>query len=202
MPFIEVKFPVRGKKVVSDHGYFLYAALSKAVPNIHDWDDLSICGISGTPDKFRTLHLSNVSKLRIRVEQSKLSGLLRLAGKKFQIGEDSISLGIPNVQLLKPHRNLYSRLVLIKLKEEVTHENFLEAVKRQLDVLEIRRDAVLFYDKNGEPFVRKTMHIKGKEIVGYPMILTELTPEESIRLQEQGIGGKRKMGCGSFVGVK
>ena len=202
MQFIEVKFPIRGKKVVSDHGYFLYSAISKLVPDVHEWEDLAICGISGTPDKFRTLHLGTVSKLRLRVEQSKLSTLLKLAGKKLQIGEDSISLGIPTVHLLKPHKTLYSRLVLIKLKEELTHANFLEAVKRQLDQLEIRKEAILFYDKNGEPFVRKTIRLKGNEIVGYPMVLTELAPEESIRLQEQGLGGKRKMGCGSFVGVR
>jgi len=37
------------------------------------------------------------------------------------------------------------------------------------------------------------------EIVGYELIIQGLTAEESITVQEQGLGGKRHMGCGVFV---
>ena len=38
-----------------------------------------------------------------------------------------------------------------------------------------------------------------KEIVGFALRVEELTAEESIRLQEKGIGGRRRFGCGIFV---
>jgi len=40
--------------------------------------------------------------------------------------------------------------------------------------------------------------VHGKQVVGYPVLVSELTPEESILLQENGLGGRRKMGCGFF----
>ncbi|HMZ67064.1 MAG TPA: type I-MYXAN CRISPR-associated protein Cas6/Cmx6, partial [Leptospiraceae bacterium] len=51
-------------------------------------------------------------------------------------------------------------------------------------------------------YIRKTSRIHGKEIVGYPVLLTNLDPDESIKIQINGIGGRRKMGCGNFVGIR
>jgi CRISPR-associated protein Cas6 len=126
----------------------------------------------------------------------------QLSGKKLNIGDSKISLGIPKVSLLRPHKSLYSRLVLINTPSEFTQESFTKAVKRQLLALGIEQDPVLFYSKPGYPYLRKTIRVKDKELVGYPIIVPNLNPDESILLQEKGLGGKRKMGCGTFLGVR
>lgn len=46
------------------------------------------------------------------------------------------------------------------------------------------------------------MRIKDKMVVGFQVEVTQLTGEESITLQEQGIGGRRRMGCGIFVPLR
>ena len=46
---------------------------------------------------------------------------------------------------------------------------------------------------------RKIIHIKGKAIVGYSLIVEGLTAEESILLQEKGLGGRTRIGCGFFL---
>jgi CRISPR-associated protein Cas6 len=43
------------------------------------------------------------------------------------------------------------------------------------------------------------MRIKDKKLVGYALRVTGLTAEESIRLEEEGLGGRRRMGCGVLV---
>jgi CRISPR-associated protein Cas6 len=90
-------------------------------------------------------------------------------------------------------------------------ESFLQAVQRQLDsmdikgrpflveqadVAEVNRDA-----KSGtrSPVLRRTIRIRDKEIVGFALRVEELTAEESILLQEKGIGGRRRFGCGIFI---
>ena len=50
----------------------------------------------------------------------------------------------------------------------------------------------------GEPR-RQVLRIKGKRIVGYALQVAGLNAEESVRLQELGLGGRRRMGCGFFV---
>jgi CRISPR-associated protein Cas6 len=88
---------------------------------------------------------------------------------------------------------------------------FLEAVQRQLDALEMRGKASLVEQRQAaeantgkksgtrSPFLRRTIRIRDKEVVGFALRVEELTAEESILLQEKGIGGRRRFGCGIFV---
>jgi CRISPR-associated protein Cas6 len=46
---------------------------------------------------------------------------------------------------------------------------------------------------------RRTVTIKDKKVVAHTLLVTELTAEESIRVQVAGLGGRRKMGCGIFL---
>ena len=43
------------------------------------------------------------------------------------------------------------------------------------------------------------LRIKGKRVIGYALQVAGLTAEESVRLQELGLGGRTRMGCGFFV---
>lgn len=200
MSIIELKFQVQGKEIPSDHGYWLYSALSRMIPELHEIENISICGISGLPDQFRTLHLNKSSKLRIRTENTNLPILLKLAGKQITLGDSKIRLGIPQAYMLKPHKTLYSRLVTIKGFLEPME--FKDSLKKKLVRLGINQEPILFQKDSSDYPIRKTVRIKDKEIVGYPVLIPNLSPDESILIQEQGLGGRRKMGCGSFVGVR
>ncbi|EMO73167.1 CRISPR-associated protein Cas6, subtype MYXAN-like protein [Leptospira santarosai str. 200702252] len=119
-----------------------------------------------------------------------------------ELSRDKIRLGIPTISLLKPHKALYSRLVTIKGHMEET--SFLEAVQEKLRKLDITCEALLFKGnmESNQRIVRKTIRIHDKEVVGFPVLLLNVAPEASILLQTQGLGGRRKMGCGHFVGVR
>jgi CRISPR/Cas system CSM-associated protein Csm4 (group 5 of RAMP superfamily) len=44
--------------------------------------------------------------------------------------------------------------------------------------------------------------VAGRRILGYSVRVAELTLDESLILQERGLGGKRRMGCGVFRGTR
>jgi CRISPR-associated protein Cas6 len=46
------------------------------------------------------------------------------------------------------------------------------------------------------------IRISKQKIIGYAMVVSELTADESIRLQEVGLGGRTRMGCGFFLPVR
>jgi CRISPR-associated protein Cas6 len=48
-------------------------------------------------------------------------------------------------------------------------------------------------------YIRRTVRIREKEVVGYGLDVSRLTAEASILLQEHGLGGRRPFGCGVFV---
>jgi CRISPR-associated protein Cas6 len=46
------------------------------------------------------------------------------------------------------------------------------------------------------------VRVTNRRIVGFALRVTALNVDESLRLQAQGLGGRRRMGCGVFVPYK
>lgn len=74
----------------------------------------------------------------------------------------------------------------------------MEAAKHQLNELGIQGTASIPTNVEGEPD-RKAIKIKRYSVVGFGLEVADLSEENSIKLQEDGLGGKRRMGCGIFV---
>jgi len=209
MVVIDVQFRLQGERIPVDHGYKLYNSVCKIIPQIHDDDTISILPVTGrlTGDRFKIL--DNQSFLTIRLSSERIGQILPLAGKNLEIDGHKIYIGTPYTRLLRPYPRLYSPLVIIKGYMEP--EPFLQAVQRQLDNLEIKGKASLVNQEHiakenvgkptgtHSPYLRRTINIKGKEVVGFALSVSELTAEESIRLQESGLGGRHRFGCGVFL---
>nr|MDJ0843913.1 type I-MYXAN CRISPR-associated protein Cas6/Cmx6 [Crocosphaera sp.] len=120
----------------------------------------------------------------------------RLAGKTLTLNQHKIRLGLPESQFITPHHHLYSRLVVIKGFDDP--QPFLEAAQRQLNQRNITANLSLITRPQGEP-IRRIIKVKKRTLVGYGVKISDLNEQDSISLQEQGIGGKHKMGCGVFL---
>lgn len=196
MPHVELSFGVTGKSLPIDHSYGLYAALSHWQAQLHDLKGIGIQNITGIIDQGENLiHLTPYSRFRIRLSAQNLPLIYPLAGKSLTIGKHKIRLGIPEITLLKPLPVLRSHMVVIKGYQEP--ESFLVAAQRQLKALGIQGIASIPLRADGK-LKQKTIKIKRYRVVGFSLEVTNLEPEESLRLQQYGIGGKRKMGCGVF----
>ncbi len=205
MATIDLLFPVVGTRLPTDHGYPLYAALSRALPCLHG-DSVKV-GIAAIPGP----HIGNgllqinpkYSRLRLRLDSSDLPRVLPLAGKGLEVMGHRIRLGVPQVAALCPVPALISRAVTIKKATEAG--TFQEVARKQLDELGVggRLSVPEHIRKNGqrEP-IRRVVRIKEVRIVCFSLLVEGLEPEESLRLQEVGLGGRRRIGCGFFVPVK
>ena len=198
-PYIDLKFAITGHTIPLNHGYPLYAAISHQFPVIHDLTTLSIHPITGKPEFPHLLHLTEDSYLCLRLPINQVPLIYRLAGKTLTLNKHQIRLGLPESTFITSHHHLYSRLVVIRGFDEP--QPFLEAAQRQLNQRNITATLTLTNRPSGEP-IRRTIEIKGKTLVGYGVKITDLNEKDAISLQEKGIGGKHKMGCGVFVPVK
>ncbi len=198
-PFVELSFPIRGRSLPADHGYGLYASLVHLFPTLREQSQLSILTIPGIPDKQGKIFLTEQSCLRIRVPVPKIPLVYPLAGKKVTIGNHEVHFGIPTVSVLRPVSTLKARIVTLKGYMEA--DFFLAAVRRQLDNLGIAGQLSIPLNRD-RTLSRKTIKIKHHTIVGFTTEVTGLNDEGSLKLQEYGLGGKRRMGCGVFVGKK
>lgn len=192
MVHVELRFPFTGSTLPSDHGYALYGAISRIIPEAHEADWLAIETLPGAARGDGITQLDPNAGLKIRLSQDRVPLLLKLAGKRLELDGHSIRLGAPQISLLQPSPAVYARIVTIKGFTEP--EPFLGAVCRKLDELGVK----------GEPVVgpRRVLKVGTHKIIGFGLTIHELSDEGSLHLQERGIGGRRRMGCGFFSPIK
>jgi CRISPR-associated protein Cas6 len=192
MMHLELRFPIQGETLPTDHGYALFGALSRLLPEAHDSDWLAVATLPGLARGDGTLHLDPQAPLKLRLPQDRVPLVLKLAGKRLNVAGHDLRLGAPQIFLLQPAPALYARLVTIKKFTEP--EPFLDAACRKLDELGIQ----------GEPTLgpRRVLRVGNHTIVGFALAVHDLSDEASLVLQERGMGGRRHMGCGFFTPVE
>jgi CRISPR-associated protein Cas6 len=187
-PVVDLAFPVRGVSIPSDHVYLLYGAVSTLIPAWHEAEG-GMARIGGLRDGAGKLHLrGGRGWLRFRVPSRSIALLLPLAGKVLDLEGDRLTLGVPRTHLLRPAAALVAPLVTIKGFQE--EGPFAEACGRQLVTLGVEGEVTVSQ--------RGVVRVKGRTVVGFRTLVSGLTAEDSIRLQEHGLGGRRKLGCGVF----
>ncbi len=213
MPVVDLAFTLLGKEVPADHGFALYSAVSRHVPWVHEptQDSLGIHPINGMVVGNRLLHLTPGSRLTFRLDAQHIRHLLPLAGRELDLDGHRLRVGVPTTYPLRPRAVLRSRLVTIKHRLEP--DPFLDMAKQQLTDLGIRATPGLVKRRGARPlegndagpkspFIRRTIRIHDREVVGYAVVVQGLTADESLKLQEHGLGGRRRFGCGIFVPVR
>lgn len=201
---LELVFPVAGSTLCIDHAYPLFSALSHIVPAFHDPQlGLRFAPIPGLPIGDGKLQLDEASYLRLRLRSDQIQLALPLAGKLLRVGDRPIRLGVPRVQTLVPAPTLLSHLTTFK--NATTPEQFLATARAKLAELGVSGDPQLPLHLTGEHVgqaKRRIIRIHDVSIVGYALIVAELSAEDSIKLQSCGLGGRTQMGCGFFVPFK
>jgi CRISPR-associated protein Cas6 len=203
MPVIDLSFVLVGTTIPLDHGYALFSALCRIVPELHGDTKVGVHPIRGRQTAPGVLSLAEGSRLRIRLPSEGIAPYIALAGKEIELAGNHVRVGIPQVDGLVPAANLAARLVTFR--NALTSAALEEDVRRELARLEIAGTAHLVPSTRpnwqGQP-LRRVLRVKDKKVVGYALRVTGLTAVESLRLQEVGLGGRRRMGCGMFVPVR
>ncbi len=194
---IDLSFKLTGDHIPLDYGYPLFSALSRLVPELHGDLRVGVHPIRGVRLGPRVLTLVASSRLRIRLPPEDLVSYIGLSGAHFDLEGCGLDVGIPRVEPLIPAASLSSRLVTIKGSEDL--DTFRATARRLLSEAGIDAQPVLGGEPGDGGPARRVFRIKGRRLVGFSLRVVGLTAEESIRLQERGLGGRRRMGCGVFV---
>jgi CRISPR-associated protein Cas6 len=205
MTTLDILFAVQGDTLPTDHHYPLFSALCGIVPWLHD----PAAPVALAPVNGRYIHGGRLrivpqrSRLRFRLRAEDVPRLLPLAGKRLEVMGAAIRLGVPHVTPLEPAADLMAHTV--HLKDAMEPEAFAAAARKKLDALGVAGRAevprIPSGQRRGEP-ERKVFRVKTKALVCYPLRVSGLTVAESLRLQEAGLGGRRRMGGGFFIPVR
>ena len=199
MPIIDLSFVLVGTTFPLDHGYCLFSAICRVVPGLHGDRRIGVHPIRGRQTAPGVLTLDNRSRLKLRLPSEEIAPYIALAGQALELEDHRLQVGIPRVEALTPAANLASRLVTFR--HALAPSDLEEDVRRELARLEISGTPHFVPSSRpafaGQP-LRRVLKVRENRVVGYALRVTGLTAEKSIRLQEEGLGGRRRMGCGVF----
>lgn len=141
------------------------------------------------------------ARLGLRLPSELLPRCLKLAGKSLDLDGCRLRVGVGETRALIPAATLRCRIATTRNGDDPVR--FDAEITRQAAALGIRgkvfRSPKVSGENDGRDQSRRIVRIKNKLIVGYAVLATELTAEESLLLQERGLGGRRRMGCGVFM---
>jgi CRISPR-associated protein Cas6 len=201
---VDLLFPAVGDDLPTDHAYPMYGALSGLVPGFHQPGGprfLPLSGESGGPGRLR---LTPRSRLRVRADADHIRAVLPLAGRRLDVAGSGVRLGAPEVHPLVPAPALAARVATVKLAAGGPPEadGCVASWRKSLEALGIAGRVGIPTHRGGRwegrP-VRRVVRVKGKAIVGYAAVVTGLSAADSVRLQEVGLGGRTRLGCGFLL---
>ena len=202
MAVVHLSFMLVGKTVPIDHGYILFSALCQIVPELHGDRKVGVQPIRGRQSAPGVLSLLEQSRLRIRLHSEQIAPYIAVAGKALDLEGHHLRVGIPQVEPLRPVASLGARLVTFRHAMDPTA--FEADVLRELDRMSIVATPHFVPATRpkfeGQP-MRRVIKVKNRRVIGYALQVLGLPAEESVRLQEEGLGGRRRMGCGVFTPI-
>jgi len=188
-PVIDVVFSLAGDSLPRDHAQSLATALSRHLPWLAAEAEAGVHRINVVAGNDAQALLSHRTRLTIRVRRERAQAVAALAGCALDVTGCVVRLGGPVQRELLAHGTLYAQMVTNAGDDEV---RFLEDVQRELDALGVRGRAVC-----GRRRVLRDD--SGAERVGYSLLVDGLSADDSLLLQQHGLGTHRHLGCGVFV---
>ncbi len=201
---VDLVFPVTGTQLLTDHAYHLYSALSGAVLKFHEVGSLMrFAPVTGAGLGGGRMQIGPGSQLTVRLPEVAIRSVLPLAGKRLPVGDAWVRLGVPAVRTLVPAPAVIARIVTFKNSQDPAV--FLATARAKLTELGVSGEPQLPIHlegpRAGEP-KRRVVRIKAATITGYSLLVSELSSTDSVKLQECGLGGRTRIGCGFFTPAK
>lgn len=189
MVYVELRFPLIGAALPCDHGQAMFRAISRLIPEASSAGWLLVKDVRSARRPGGALQGILQAHLRMRLPQSRVPLMLKLASRRLQVGSHPVRLGTPEILLLKSCSSLYAKCVVINgcTKPGV----FLDALVWRLDEMGVACEV--------EMGRCRRFRAGWRVITGFALTLHDLSEEGSIALQEQGLGSHRHWGCGFFV---
>ncbi len=185
---VDVVFSIRGKSIPRDHGFVLWRELRACLPWLDAEDSAGIHTIRGAPANDEMLLLTQRTKLVLRLPQARVADAQSLQGRQLDLDGYVLQIGASRQRPLLAFATLYSQLVCTGSDDELEFHGDIAAQLGKLDV------ACKFICGK-----QRALRAGQTELRGYSLMLHDLTLEQSTFLQQVGLGGHRKLGCGIFV---
>ena len=194
----DLVFKLRGTNLDIDHAF----ALSEALRSYFKSDTCNKIGVHGVrmagsgngwnrPEQSDAmLPLSRRARLAIRVHRDDSDEIARITNQTLRIGSQEVAIGESTKRKLSTLGTLHARAVCCD--RDQSEAEFLAEIADLLKAMNIEVSKMIC-GRSG------TIRTADGPIFTRALMIADLEPEESVTLQQQGLGEGRMLGCGLFV---
>lgn len=187
MDMVDVAYSLRGGTIPADHAWHLFRLLAERLDWLAAEPDAGVHPIRGSRAVAGEIYLGARARLMLRLPQKRVEQSFALSGARFDLGNE-VEVGSAHLRPLFAHGTLYSQFVTTGTPDDA---RFQRDVSAELERAGIGCEIICGRMRRAQT--------QNAEIVGFSLMLHELSPEHSLRMQAAGLGAERKLGCGIFV---
>lgn len=184
---VDLVFAISGSRLPADHALALWEALVVRLPWLAAEPGVGVHAIRGSAGEGGLL-LSRRARLALRLPRHRQDDAVRLTGQTLEVGGERLDVGEASPRPLEPYPTLSARFVATGAPDALAHQEAVEAMLGEL----------------GMPlrFIcgrMRTMRCGDTTVAGAEVVLHQLRPEQSLAMQERGLGAERHLGHGLFL---
>ena len=187
MDVVDVAFSLGGDTIPADHGWQLFRLLAERLDWLETEADAGVHPIRGARAVAGEIHLGARARLMLRLPRTRVQQSFELSGARLDLGHGA-DVGSARLRPLFAHGTLYSQFVVAAARDEA---GFQRDIDRELDQAGIECKLICGRMRRAQT--------PDAEIVGFSVMLHQLSPEHSLMMQATGLGAGRKLGCGIFI---
>lgn len=196
---VDVVFGISCRTLPVDHAY----SLSSAVKNELDWLETepgvgvhaihvaaSGNGWYRPDDSSQLLYPSKRTKLTMRVPKQRVDDARNLIGKTLSVDGNDLTINNMSEKKLSDIATIFSRYIVVESASDETE--FMNEIIGALNALGVRPKKMLCGKETQVAFEDSVLLTRS-------LMIADLTSDDSILLQQKGLGSHRWMGCGIFL---
>lgn len=186
---IDLVFDLGGGPLSAAYPFALWAELVRHVPQLAGDAAAGVLPLR-TAESGEEMLLPKRAKLVLRLPHALAGQAAALSGRQLDVEGGTLSLGAGKLRGIQPYSTLHAQLVA-GADDEI---EFMEGVAAELAALGVEGELICG--------MRRSLACAQRAIHGYGLVIHDLKPEASLRLQYAGLGAGRHFGCGIFVPYK
>ncbi len=196
---VDMVFHIKCEAIPVDHGHALGAAILAALPWFQDEARTAVHSIhvadSGNgwmrpEDPDELIFPSRRTRLTLRIPKSRIEDIGELTGKVLDVNGHTLEVGASTIKELASFSAIYARYLVAE--DDDDEEAFLADIVKDLESLSIRARKMMCG-------IGKTISTSDDKLHTRSLMLADLAVEDSLLLQQVGIGDYQHLGCGIFI---
>ena len=195
---VDAVFAIACRSLPVDHAFALQQAIQDALPWFAQEPRAGLHTVHGAASGSgwmrpegadALLQLSHRAKLALRLPAHRAAEAAALVGRTLQVAGWPLHVETMSLRPLSRITTLFSRCVVLAADDEAA---FVIAATDELGVLGIHPGTMVCGRVTTVAIPERTWQARS-------LMLAGLTPEQSLLLQQNGLGAGRKLGCGLFI---